>query len=130
MDKGPLVTDEIEAGAAFLTQLNAHWPVRAACWLREDEDEERYLYAALDGLTPKNSGAAYDEVLQISQTMKDHYIDPFRVKLIDVNHRVAKAVLEIYRRYPGRVPPRLNGRVFAGTAVTEEYVYPPFSGKP
>ncbi len=56
-------------------------------------------------------------------------MDPFCVKLVDVNHRVAKAVLEIYRRYPGRVPPRLNSQVFAGTAVNEAYIYPQFADK-
>jgi hypothetical protein len=129
MDTSALVMDEIEAGAEFLKRLNAFQPVKAACWLREAESEERYLYAALDGLTVENSDLAYGEVLRIAGEMKDRYIDPFRVKLIDTEHPVAKAVMEIYRRYPGRIPTRFNGRIFAGLAVAEVYVYPQFTDK-
>jgi hypothetical protein len=130
MDTSALVTDEIDAGAEFLKRLNTYQPVQAACWLRAAESEERYLYVALDGLTVANSDIAYREVLRIAGEMKDHYIDPFRVKLIDTEHPVAKAVMEIYRRYPGRIPTRFTGRVFAGMAVAEVYVYPQFTDKP
>src|SRR5436853_16029 len=42
MDPAPLVTDEIEAGSAFLRELNRIRPVIAVCWLREDEESDRY----------------------------------------------------------------------------------------
>jgi hypothetical protein len=122
--------DEIDAGAEFLRRLNAYRPVKAACWLRKSEDEERYLYVALDGLTAENTDAAYIQVLRITREMKDQYIDPFRVKLVSPDHRVAKAILDIYRHYAGRIPTRYNGRVFAGTAVTEVYIYPEMEAKP
>ena len=113
-----------------LEQLNSYRPVRASCWLREDEDVERYLHVALEGRTTENSGLAYSEVLRIARALKGHYIDPYRVKLIGTDHPVAKALLELYRRYPGRIPSRLDGRIFAGTAVAELYVYPQPAGKP
>jgi hypothetical protein len=128
MDPSPLVTDEIDAGAEFLQRLHASRPVTAACWLREADDEERYLYAAIDGLTVDNSGAAYVEVLRIANAMKDHYIDPFRVKLIGPDHPVAQAVRDVYLRYPGRIPTRFPGRVFAGGTAAEVYIYPPVGG--
>ena len=108
MDTSPLVRDEIEAGAVFLQKLNEVRPVVAACWLREAENEERYLYAALDGLTDDDFDIAYSEVSRIVKTMKDDYIDPFRVKLIGKDHSVAKAVIEIYQRYSGRIPTELT----------------------
>ncbi len=124
MYASPLVTDEIEAGAEFLKHLHAYRPVKAACWLRGEENEERYLYVALEGLTEDNVDIAYGEVLRSTQGMQHHFMDPFRVKLIRTDNPVARAVLDIYRRYPGRIPPRSNGGVFAGKAVTEAYVYP------
>jgi hypothetical protein len=130
MDTSPLVMDEIDAGKEFLMRLNTYQPVTAACWLREAENEERYLYVALDGLTDDNSDIAYGEVLRITREMKDRYIDPFRVKLIDADHPIATAIQQIHQRYPGRIPTRFNGRVFAGMAVTEVYIYPPFAGMP
>lgn len=121
------MSDGIDAGAEFLKRLNAYRPVVAACWLREDVSEERYLYAALDGLTVQNSGAAYDEVSRIADEMTEHYIDPFRVQLVSPDNRVAKAVLDVYRRYPARIPTRFDGQVFAGAAAVEAYVYPPLT---
>jgi len=125
MDKAPLVIDEIDAGKEFIKRLHVFQPVRAACWLREAEDgEQRYLYVALDGLTATNSDVAYGKVSRITGEMKDHYIDPFRVKLIAVDDPIAKAVLDIYRRFPGRIPAKYDGSVFAAMAVAEVYIYP------
>ncbi len=125
MDTSPLVMDEIDAGAEFLKQLHTYQPVQAACWMREGEDEERYLYVALEGLTNGNFDIAYGEVLRITEAMKDHYLDPFRVKLMTADDSVAKAILQIYSEFPARIPTRLNGRVFAGRGVVELYIYPP-----
>ncbi len=61
------------------------------------------MFAALDGLPVENSDIADGAALHIAREMKDHYIDPFRVKLIGTDHAVAKAVTKIYQRYPGRV---------------------------
>jgi hypothetical protein len=130
MDPPPLVTDEIEAGREFIERLHASWPVKAACWLRAAEDGERYLYVALDGLTEATVNAAYGEVLRVVRAMKDHYIDPFRVKVIRPDDPVARAVLDIYGRFPARIPARFNGSVFAGRAVAEVYLYPPLPAKP
>jgi hypothetical protein len=130
MDTSPLVMDEIDAGADFLKRLHAFRPVTAACWLRNSDNEERYLYAGLDGLTVENTDIAYREVLRITQEMTDRYIDPFRVKLISPDHPVAKAIAEIYRKYPRRIRTGFNGRVFAGMAPAEVYIYPQFAGKP
>jgi hypothetical protein len=130
MDTSPLVRDEIDAGAEFLKRLNAYRLVKAACWLRKSEDEERYLYVALEALTAENTDSAYDEVLRIAGEMKDQYLDPFRVKVIAPEHRVAQALAEIYRRFPGRVPTWLNGRTFAGMAVAEVYIYPEVQRNP
>ena len=116
--------EEIGAGTEFLSRLNDYHPVRAACWLREQEDEERYLYVALDGLSNANVDVAYGEILGITGSMKDHYLDPFRVKLISTEDSVARAVQDVYRRYPGRIPASYSGRVFAGRAVAEVYIYP------
>ena len=120
--------EEVDAGTEFLERLHAYRPVKAACWLRVAEDEERYLYVALGGLTEENSDVAYDEVLRITGEMNGHYIDPFRVKLIPPTDRVADATIDIYKRFPGRIPTRFNGRVFAGMAVAEAYIYPPLRG--
>jgi hypothetical protein len=128
MDTSPLVIDEIQAGAEFVRRFHNFMPVKAAYWLRSDEDQGRYLYVAPAGLTTENRGSAYDEVLRISQDMKDHYISPLDVKLVPTEDRMARAVQDFYQRFPGRVPPRRsNERSIAGTHVVEMYIYPPLA---
>jgi hypothetical protein len=124
MDQTPLVMDEIEAGKEFIRRMQAYQPVKAAWWMRETEDAGRYLHVALEGLTMDNIDAAYGEVLRIANEMKDHYIDPFRVKLVSPDDPAARAILDHYRRYPGRVPLRLNGSVLGKVAAAEVYIYP------
>jgi hypothetical protein len=41
MATSPLVMEEIDAGEEFLRRLDAYRPAKAACWLREAENEER-----------------------------------------------------------------------------------------
>jgi hypothetical protein len=130
MDKAPLVMDEIDAGETFLNKLNDYRRVKAAFWLRNAEEGERYLYVVLEDLSADNADAAYGEVLRIAGEMRDQYLDPFRVKLISPDNPLAQAVMDIYRRYPGRVPTRFSGSTLGGVAVTEVYIYPPLAATP
>lgn len=126
MDQTPLVMDEIEAGKEFIRRMHAYRPVKAAWWMRPAEDAERYLYVVLDGLSIDNKDEAYREVLHVANAMSpDHYIDPFRVRLVSPNDPAGRAALDLYGRYPGRIPPRWNGSAFGAVDATEVYVYPP-----
>jgi hypothetical protein len=132
MDQTPLVIDEIEAGKAFIERLHSYAPVIAAWWMRNDDGGRRYLYVAIDGLQPGGNGPVYDEVYRVTQEMRDHnidYIDPFRVKVVGMYDPVAKAVVDLYRRFPGRIP-RFAGRSLGGVGVAEIYIYPPPREKP
>ena len=100
MDTTPLVIDEIEAGKAFIEQMNRYAPVKAALWLKSAEDGKRYLYLALEGLTPETTDQAYREVSRISNEMEDHYIHPFQVKVIGTSDRIARAIADFYDQYP------------------------------
>ena len=123
MDQAPLVRDEIDAGEAFIKEMNAAMPVAGACWVTPTEDGERYLYVVVKNLTEDTVDAAYGEVLRIAIQLKDQqYFDPFRVRIIGPDDPIARALLEIYQRCSG--PTRYDGRVFGGQAVAEVYVYP------
>jgi len=131
MDQNPLVIDEIEAGKELIQRLNDRFPVIAACWLRDDSGGGRNLYIALDELTRPKEVLANAEVRRIADEVKDHYIDPFWVSIIEPTHPIAKAVTEIYRRFPGRRPPsRSTEYGFGGVGVAELYIYPPLPKKP
>jgi len=123
--------DEISAGEAFIRRLHDYTPVKAAWWMRNAEGGYRYLYVAIDGLNENNFDLVYGEVRRITREMKDdYYIDPFRVNVVSTNDPVAKAIMDVYRRFPGRIPPRFVGRVLGGVAVAEVYIYPQLPARP
>jgi hypothetical protein len=124
MDQGPLVTEEIDAGARFLGEFEKKFPVAAAFWLKAGEEDSGYLYVSSDQLNDQSLGAAYGEVLRIIGEMRDPNFDPFRVKLIKPGDPLAKAARDLLQLYPIRKPTRLRRSTFGGLGVDEVYLYP------
>src|SRR3954471_24639647 len=111
MDQGPLVIDQIDAGARFLGAFQKYTPVQAAFWLKEGDEGGWSLYVASDKITDDNFDVAYGEVLRIAGEPRHPPFDPFQVKLIGADDPLAKAALDTQRRYPGRVATGLHGKV-------------------
>jgi hypothetical protein len=124
MDQGPLVSDQIEAGARFLGEFQKYVPVTVAFWLKESDEGEWYLYVASDQITDDNFDVAYGEVGRIAGQLRDPLFDPFQVKVLGADDPLAKAALDIKGRHPGPVATRFHGRVFGGLPVEEVYIYP------
>ena len=110
--------------ARFLGEFQKYMPVHAAFWLKDSDDGAWYLYVASDQITDENFDVAYGEVLRITVVMNDPLFDPFQVKLIGADDPLAQAVLDMQRRYPGRVTSHLQGKVLGGLPVEEVYLYP------
>ena len=124
MDQSPLVTEQINAGAKFLAELEKRIPVTAAFRLRANEEDSSYLYVASDEFNDEKLDVGYGEVLRIAAEMRDPNFAPFRVKLIRLGDPLAKAALDVLRRYPGRTPTRILQAYFGGVGVDEVYIYP------
>ena len=124
MDQGPLVTGEIDAGAELVRQFDNYKPVKAAFWLKESDDEHRFLYLASERIDANNIDVAYGEVLRLTALIKSSFLDPFRVKLINAGDPLAMAAVEINRRFPSRLATRLRVKTFGGVSVDDVYVYP------
>ncbi len=124
MDQSPLVTEQINAGARFLAEFGKYVPVQVAFWLRESDEPYWKLHVVSDKITDDNFDVAYGEVLRIHVAMGDPYFDPFEVKLIGSNERLAKAAMDLQKQYSGHIPARLLGKAIGGVAVDELYVYP------
>jgi hypothetical protein len=124
MDQGPLVKEQIDAGARFLAEFQKYAPVQAAFWLKESDEGEWNLYVASDQITDDNFDIGYGEVARINAAFKDPWFDPFQVKLIGTDDPLAQAALDRLRRFHGRGPARVHGETFGGVAVDEVYLYP------
>jgi hypothetical protein len=127
VDQNPLVSDRIVTGAKFLAGLQETIPVRIAFWLKGSEAVEANLYVASDKVTGKNIDIAYGEVLRVTNSMHDPWLNPWRVKLIGSKHPLAQAALDVLRRYPDRRPLGVERDIFGGVSVDWVYIYPPLS---
>ncbi len=124
MDQDSLVMEVIDAGAELAREFNNYNVVKVAFWLKASDDEHRYLYIASDQINDSNFDLAYGEVLRLTSMMNSIYLDPFRVKVIGADDPLAKAAVEILKRFPGRLPTRFGGTMFGGVFVDEVYIYP------
>lgn len=125
MDQEPLVTEQIEAGRKFINEFRKYRPIQAAFWLKATEDSGWYLFVASDQITDENFDVAYGDVRQASRNIEDPNFDLFRVNVIGIDDRRAKAALDIYRRYSGRPPARVRGAEFGSMGAEGVYLYPP-----
>ncbi len=116
--------EEIDAGASLAREYDKYAPLKAAFWLKECDDDHRYLYLASDRIDGNNIDVAYGEVLRLTATMHSPHLDPFRVKLINAEDALAKAAIDLNRRFPGRVTARFGGKIFGAVSVDDVYVYP------
>jgi hypothetical protein len=123
MDQGPLVDDQIDAGAKFLGEFRKYNPIQSAFWLKESDEGEWSLYVASDQITDDNFDVKYGDVLRIAGQLGDPLFDPFQVKLIGADDPLAKAASDMNRRFPGPVATRFHGQVFGGLPVEEVYIY-------
>lgn len=124
MDQGPLVTEQIDAGAELVRQFEQYKPVKAAFWLKASEDARPYLYVASDEIDETNFVLAYGEVVRLLNRMRNPYLDFFRVKVIRGDDPLAQAAVEYHQRFPGRMATRIRESSFGGVFADEAYIYP------
>ncbi len=124
MDQGPLVNEMIEAGAKFVAEFHKYAPIKIVFWVKDSEEGSWRLCVASAEITDDNEYEGYSEVGRTSDVLEDPYFDPFKVKLLGANHRMAKAALEVRQRFPGSKPARVFDRIFGGRVAAEVYIYP------
>jgi hypothetical protein len=123
MDQDSLVTDAIDAGAAFLAEFEKKFPVAAAFWLKAREDTPWYLYVASDQFAGENRTKAYEEMHRINQEMRDIHLD-FKVKLIETDDPMAQTAIGLHKLYTIKKPTRLRDRHFGRIFPDEVWLYP------
>lgn len=125
MDNGPLVTEEIDAGAELIRQFDQYAPIKAAFWLRASGDDARYLYLASDQVRDTNLYEAYGEVVRLIDQIDNPYLSIFRVKIIYGTNPLALSAAEINEQYPNRFGTRLKGQTLGNLIIEDVYIYPP-----
>jgi hypothetical protein len=124
MDQGPLVIEQTDAGANLAAEFDKYASLRAAFWLKESEGGQWHLYLVSDQIDDSNFDLGYGEVLRLLDRGPNMWLDPFQVKVTGVEDPVAKDVIAIQQKYPGRLATRARNRVLGGISVDEVYIYP------
>jgi hypothetical protein len=124
MDQGPLVKEEIEAGAQLAREFDRFAPVKVAFWLKEADDPYRYLHLASDRIDEIGLDMAYAEILRILAKIDSPDLDPFRIKVIGGDEPRALAALKFANSLPKARGMRLNYAWFGDRSSDDAYIYP------
>jgi hypothetical protein len=132
VDSQTLVSEQIDAGLELVERFDKFMPVKVAFWLKPSDEDSWSLYIACDRVKQEGVANGNREIVRICQAINSPYLDMFQVKLIHADHPLARAVLDIHRRYPGKLPIRYGGRVLAGITIEGAYLYssPATAAKP
>ncbi|HEX5445926.1 MAG TPA: hypothetical protein VFW87_19010, partial [Pirellulales bacterium] len=105
MDTITLVENQVEDGEKLLALLAENgFSVLAASWVKTSEEGRWFLYIASEEVDRKRLATAYREVYSLLDAIPDSWISMSEIKLIGRNNPITKDLLEISRRYPGRLP--------------------------
>jgi hypothetical protein len=128
MDQVALVTEQIQDGRRLVERLvQEGFCVTAACWLKTHDDGQWFLYIA-SPLVDEDPIKAYRRVHTLVRQMPHPFwVEPFDVKLVSPSSPVAKAALDVARRYPAKngIHHYAHSRPEQSDIGTEEaYIYP------
>jgi hypothetical protein len=124
MDTEILVDDRFEDGRKLVSQLvQDGFEVTAAVWIKSNEGSWR-LYLASPIATPDRIGDAYRAVYGSLSKVPASSVSLSEIKLVSPENPIARDVLEIQRRFPGRIPTRTRRPKLGDLAIEEAYIYP------
>ncbi len=124
MDYGPLVTEEINAGVELIHKFQHYAPIKVAFWLRDSDDDHRYLCLSSDQFNDSSVRDAYGEVIRLFNEIDSPFLHPMRVKIFRGNDPVAMAATEINEQSPNKYGTRINQQTLGNRSVGDAYVYP------
>ncbi len=123
MDQGTLVEEQIDVGRRFVERFAADGnPVQAAFWVKTAEEGIWFLYVAAEIFDRDGPAAAYRAVHASLRKLGKNSVSSSEIKVISPNNPIAKDVLAIVGRHPGRLA---TGSTTLGSMVVEQtIIYP------
>lgn len=126
MDQSTLVGDQLDDGRRFVERFAADGnPVRAAFWAKLEEQDSWFLYVATDTVDRGGLLAAYRAVHASLDKLGETWVSSSEIKVVSPSDSIARDVLAIMERHPGRLATRFSGKTLGSIAVGRGYIYPP-----
>ena len=131
MDQDALVTEAIDAGAAFLAEFDKSMPVEV-CALAQARRVQPMVsvHRASPQVRDTTLDQGYGEVFRLVGRMMNPDLDPLQVKLIPSDTPLARAALEIRAASPSPRPTRLGRKYLGGVVAEAAYIYPALGATP
>lgn len=124
MDQSTLVENQIDDGRRFVERFAADGTfVRAAFWVKTAEEGLWFLYVATDIVDRDGPAAAYRAVHASLRKLGDTWVASSEIKVVSPSSPIAKDVLAIMARHPGRLATRYGGKTLGSMAVEQVYIY-------
>ena len=125
MDQEPLVREWIDAARKFVEEMEKLVPVRGAFWLKEDEDSHWDFYVVIEGHEPgRSTERERDAIGMAYRAINDPNFSMSRFSQIGTKDPRARAALELYQRFPTRIPIFRWRETFGDRQVQGLYLYP------
>lgn len=126
MDQSTLVEDQIDDGRRFVERFAADGnPVQAAFWVKTAEEGLWFLYVVTELIDRVGPAAAYRAVHEARGKLGESWVSSSEIKVISPNNPIAKDVLTVMSRHPGRLATRFGGKSLGSIAVEQTYIYAP-----
>jgi hypothetical protein len=120
-----LVEDQIDDGRRFVERFAADGnPVRAAFWVKTAEEGLWFLYVVTDLVDSVGPAAAYRAVHASLQRLGQSWISSSEIKVISPNNPIARDVIAVMVRHPGRLATRFGSKTLGSMTVEQIHIYP------
>jgi hypothetical protein len=125
VDQSTLVENQIDDGRRFVERFAADGnPVEAAFWVKTAEEGLWFLYVATEIVDHDGPAVAYRAVHASLRQLGDAWVASSEIKVVSPSNPIAKDVLAIMARHPGRLATRYGGKRLGSMAVEQVYIYP------
>lgn len=126
MDQSTLVENQIDDGRRFVERFAADGnPVQAAFWVKTAEEGLWFLYVATDIVDRAGPAATYRAVHASLQKLGESWVSSSEIKVVSPSNPIARDVLAVMARHPGRLATRFGGKTLGAMAVEQTYIYAP-----
>lgn len=124
MDNASLVEQQIDDGQEFIDSLtNNTFDVSAAAWVKPSEEDRWLLYLVSKEVDKRGLSAAFRAIHPVLGNLSVYWITLGDLKLIGPSNPIAADIIEINRKYPGRVPTRTRRSNLGGLSIIEHEVH-------
>lgn len=124
MDYQTLVSEEKEAGLRLVQLIHGTHPVKVAFWLKQEVESPWKLFIGGEWVEFQHSREAFKVVLEAIDQLNDSTLELPRTSVIPLEHSLARAALDFWKKYPGVLPTWSNDSRFGEMSVERVYLYP------